>query len=226
MGSLFDFPKQIDLLKQLFNSSMVDLVTPKLERLNEIFLVCEQAWKKNLRRLRKAEVKYILFSEAPPWTKSGPVRHFYNTFDGDLGGKVWRAFFDHSKPEDVEFGLQQLADRGVLVIDSLPFAMKYNSTIRKNPLYGALIKESSVFLVGKLNDGRIKWAKDVKAAFAFKLNGKRIMEAFPHGIRLATNRVLVFDNEGIAADRSGYTNSEKIKKIFGIRGSYLRRRMF
>jgi hypothetical protein len=215
--SLFNFPKQIELLKRLFNSSMVDLVTPKLERLNEIFFVGEEAWKRNLGRLRKVAVQYVIFSEAAPWTKTGPVRHFYHTFDGDLSRKVWRAFFDYPRPEDTELSLRRLADRGLLLIDSLPFAMKYTTKIRKSPIYGELIKGSAPLLVGKINDPRIRWARNVKGAFAYRLNGKMILETFPEGIRLPTNQLLLLNDNKIAADQSGYTNSERIREILEIK---------
>ncbi len=217
--SIFDFHEEIELLKLLFNSSARDMVTPKLERLNEIFLIGEKSWEKNLERLRTKEVRYIVFSESAPWIKSGPIRHFYHTFDGDLGRKVWKAFFGSSKLGDIELGLQRLADRGFLMVDSLPFAMKYTTQIRKNPMYGELIKKWSPFLLGKLNDPRIRWAKDVKVAFAFRLNGKKIMEAFPDGIRLPKNRLLPLDDCKIAADQSGYPNLEKIRKIFELKDS-------
>jgi hypothetical protein len=71
------FSKQYEILNELFGC---DEIRNKQERLNDIFLKCEEAWEGNMLRLKNVEVKYLLIGEAAPWTEAGAVRY--------SGGKI------------------------------------------------------------------------------------------------------------------------------------------
>ena len=147
------FPSQFNLLKDLFGEEQV---LAKVERLNSIFLETEAKWQENLNRLERTPVKYLLLAEAPPWTERGEVRYFYNTFKGNWVRSIWRAFSPTEElPSDVNFGLGKLADKGFLLIDTLPFAMKYPSTKRRSPLYQRLVAECIPFLTQKIRNHNI-----------------------------------------------------------------------
>ena len=112
------FPECFEILKRIFGD---DVVIPKEYRIDEIFDKCERKWQENLNRLKNIKVKYLLIAEAAPWTAEGEVRYFYNTFDGNWVKRIWYAFYDIPFPDDMEYGLDCLAKKQFLLIDSLPF---------------------------------------------------------------------------------------------------------
>ena len=113
------FPNQVEILRGLFQTRNADVVTPLLDRLNTIYLTCEEKWLDNLKRLDGIAIKYILIAEAAPWTEEGEVRYFYNTFDGNWVKRIWNTFYNNRFPNDAEFGLACLAKKQFLLIDSL-----------------------------------------------------------------------------------------------------------
>ena len=213
MNCFDKFPECFKILKRLFGD---DVVSQKANRLNEIFIKCEKKWQENLDRLKGIEVKYLLIAEAAPWTAEGEVRYFYNTFDGNWVKRIWYAFYDTPFPDDMECGLNCLAKKQFLLIDSLPFSMKYSSYYRKKPLYSELVQSCSDYLIEKLNNKKLKWSKSVKLALAFKLNGKAIINAFPDGIDLPNGQTIKLCRSLIATDASNYTNSNMLKDIWCI----------
>ncbi|MBU1421858.1 MAG: hypothetical protein KKG06_01520 [Bacteroidetes bacterium] len=145
------------------------------------------------------------------------MRYFYNTFGSHWHIRLWYAFFpNETRPSSIDVGLIKLAKKGFLLIDSLPFAMKYSSTVRNKPLYFQLVKECLPFLMNKVNNHSITWAKNVRLAFAFKLNALAVIKALPSGLALPTNEVIQLHEQLIAADGSGYTNSNMLRNILGI----------
>jgi hypothetical protein len=116
----------------------------------------------------------------------------------------------------VDKGLDELAKRQFILIDSLPFAMKYSSSQRGSSHYQTLVEESLPFLMEKVSHSAIKYDEDIRAAFAFKLNGFAIMSALPNGLALPTGQVLTLTEDLIAADGSGYTNSERLRQILAL----------
>ncbi len=187
--------------------------------MNDIFKITERKWNENLDRFGNTEVQYLLLAEAPPWTECGEVKYFYNTFDGKWTNSVWKCFFPDKKrpeegPSDINKGLQRLAHKGFLLIDTLPFAMNY-SNVRGKSLYPELIRCCKGFLTEKISNEQINWAADVKLAFAFKLNGRYTIKSF-HG-RLPIKQGIKLDENLIAADESGYTNSKNLRNIFKLK---------
>jgi hypothetical protein len=215
------YPERFEILKDLFQSRRAELNSQEIkERLNMIFKTCERKWQENLKRLDRIKIKYLLIAEAAPWTEEGEVRYFYNTFDGNWVKRIWYAFYESAFPDNIEHGLRCLAKKQFLLIDSLPFAVKYSSYYRKKVLYSELVQCCSDFIIEKMND-KIKWASDVKLALAFKLNGGAIIKAFPNGLKLPTGQIIKLSIDHIASDRSGYTNKMKLRKIWDIDQQYV-----
>lgn len=210
------FRNQFELLTQLFSKRSATLKPSRLERLNEIFEVSEDKWVENLKRLRNYEVKYLLIGEAHPWTDSGEVSYFYNKFNGSWSHRIWKTFYDDKIPKDAGVALRKLAEKQFLLIDSLPFAMPYTSTIRRNKYYSKLLKACSSFLLDKINHPSINWSENVRIALAFWLNGEAVIDAYPNGISLPTGQILDLNRKKISADGSGYTNPQKLRVIFGL----------
>jgi hypothetical protein len=207
------FPEGYQKLTELFGSIEVQ---SKNDRINEIYAVCEAAWEANLDRLRNTEVKYLLIGEAPPWSKNSPINYFYTTLKGPWCNRIWKAFFNEARPDGVNKALRLLAEKQFLLIDSLPFSMKYTTKHRKNPFYFEFIKSCKAFINKKLNNGKIQWAKEVKVALAFYKNGEALINAFPQGLELPTGQTIKLCPFLIAADGSNYTNSSILKDIWSI----------
>lgn len=208
------FPRQLEILKRLFSPKEVQ---NKTDRFNEILNVSERRWNENLDLLKNNQIRYLLFAEAPPWTESGSIRYFYNTFNSSWHSRIWRTFFDYPIPYDKEDGLCKLAEKRFLLVDSIPFAMKYTSQIRNNTLYQDLVNNCSSFVLSKLNMVSNQISKDIKVGLAFRLNGISIINSFPKGIKLKNGAILELDYSQIAADGSGYTNPNMLRKIYDIK---------
>jgi len=215
MSEFEQFSNQIEILKALFRLRGGELITESLKRMEQIFQTTERKWRCNLNRLKK--VKYLLIAEAPPWSEDGEIRYFYNTFQPPLANRIWHAFFPSKiLPQNIDIALTALGEQGFLLIDTLPFSMKYSSQFRKKPLYKKLIKECLPFFMKKINDPMIRWAQEVRLAFAFKLNGEAIIEALPGGLPFPNKRLVRLTVDLISADRSGYPGHYKIRKIWGL----------
>ena len=91
MSPLADrFPAAMDSLAVLFGR---DFIAERVHRLEEIFAVTEQAWERNLSRLERVPVRYLLIAEAAPWTDAGKrPSYFYETLGGSWVGRVLQAF--------------------------------------------------------------------------------------------------------------------------------------
>lgn len=196
---------QFDLLESMFPAGYFT---------TESNTAAQAKWEENLRRLRGIKVKCSLIGEAPPWTEVGVVRYFYHNCDGAWVNRVWKAFFDVPKPADPEEALVQLANKGFLLVDSLPFAVSYSGRRNKTG-YRQLVESCSSFLTEKINNVRIQWADDVKVALAFKVNGRAVIRSFPDGIRFPTGQVVQLTGELICADRSGYTSPKQLRSVCG-----------
>lgn len=209
------YPSQLETLRFLFEAKAKDLIAGKLTRLNYIFEIAEGKWLENLQRLKGNRVKYLLLAEAPPWTEAGEVSYFYNTFSGQWVATVWHAFFPLERlTPDIDLGLSKLANQGFLLVDTLPFSMKYPSSKRKSPIYFNLIRECLPFLFGKIANPEIEWASEVRVALAFKLNGLAVIDALPNGLVLPNKQIIKLTANQIASDGSGYTNSEKLRNMW------------
>lgn len=209
-----DYPNQIEILKELFGGEEVN---SKLNRLNDIYKKTEEKWRENLKRLKGFPVKYLLIAEAPPWIEQGEVQYFYNNFEGSWCRRIWRAFSKENKQPAPDECLEMLAKKDFLLIDTLPFAMKYTSEKRKKTAYKELIDKClEDFFMKKVHDQSIRYAENVKIAFAFKLNAEAIIEALPKKLKLPESQEITINNHLIASDQSGFTSPAKLRDIFGL----------
>jgi len=207
------FSEQCEILKRLLKDGITEF---PYERLDRIFKESERKWEANLDRFGSKRVKYLLIGEAPPWSPSGEVRYFYNTFSPPLNTRIWKTFHRFPISEHKGTALDGLADLGFLLVDSLPFAIKYTSKMRNSPSYKELVKGCVPHLLAKVNHRLVRWASEVKVALCFKLNGLAVIEALPKGLPLGNGQTIRLDRGLIAADESGYPNSERLRTIFDI----------
>lgn len=209
---------------KIFNNSLPRLenifgkveVTNKTSRLREIYQSTETSWLKNLDRLADKKVRNILIAEAAPWSDSGTPRFFYNQIESNYHQRIWRAFFPYTLiPSDTETAFNMLADKGFLLIDTIPFSMSYSGK-RNHSDYFGIIANSLGWWTEKLNSDKLNFANKVNVAFAFKVNGLSVIKATGGQLKLKDRQTIKLTEKIIAADGSGYTNSDKLKSIYSL----------
>lgn len=189
------------------------LKSSEIDEIIKRFNSAESYWDVNRTRIKNIEkpIKYLLFCEAPP--ESG--KYFYKSTDDYLFKQVWKCFFGNkpicSNPDDA---YQCLANIGFLLIDSLPFPVKYKSRHRRKPAYLDIIKCYLPTWVNTI-DVNFTFDPDLRIAFGFKLNGIAVVNASPKGIVLSgINRTLNIDM--IAATGAGQPSSSLLAQKFGV----------
>jgi hypothetical protein len=200
------------------NKALRNLLDPdihnQLDRLNEIYNHVEKSWERNIKRLNGKNVQYLLIAEAAPWTPNGmPIRYFYSSPDGAWSRRILKTFIDPSG-SDNKNALSKLADEGFLLLDTLPFALKYSTNIRQGDDYFTLLKASKKHFIEKLN--QISLDEKVKVAIAFKWNGKKVIEAYDGKIELKNGPEIKLSEDQIAIDGSNYTSTQRLREIFDL----------
>lgn len=210
------FEEYLADLKQLYPKK----TTKEIEHLRELFFNAEKYWEFNLGRFGREQklpiqretkqivVKYLLICEAPP--ESG--EYFYKSTDGYLFKQVWYTFFVNDVPDNQDDAYLALLKKGFLLVDTLPYSLKYKSKDRKKPEYETLVKSYLPVWLAKLN--RIRISPNVKIAFGFKLNSESVLRACNY--QLTLNGVkFELDSSNIAASGSGLPTSDRLSTIFG-----------
>ncbi len=183
-----------------------ELSEQKISELEDIYKRCEMAWKKNLVRLRGKKIRYLLIAEAVPCTG----KYFYKDLHGQWSRRVLNAFHIPNT-ESVESRFKLLAEKGFLLVDTIPFAMKY--TNRRSPEYFELVKACKSYLDKKLSDKRLSWSPKIRVAIAFKLHGMSLIEAYPKRHKIPKIKL---SEKLIATDGSNYTSPSRLREIYGI----------
>lgn len=200
------FDNNFETLKELFSKE--EISHTRKPRLHKIFMGTEKSWKKQTIDKGLKRVKYILICEAPAETGS----YFYDTTTTILRTTVWNAFFPNiDMPKNNDCVYEMLANKHFLLIDSLPYSMKYKSAQRKTEEYAKLIECCLSWWINKLNEFKID--KEVKIAFGFKLNAMQIIKVTKGKLKIG-NRTFTIKAADIAADGSGHTSTKKLKHIF------------
>src|SRR6266704_298014 len=122
------FAGELEILSRLFGTVQV---TSRLPRLNTVSDYAERKWSEYVKAIPGGEVKYLLIAEAPPGTDDDPPLFFLDPEcrPRTLMQAVSGAFFSQSGYQllGCRRTLAALAQRGFLMVDSIPFAMKYSS---------------------------------------------------------------------------------------------------
>ena len=205
------FKQNLNLLVTLFGENPV---YSKLDRLKEIFISTESSWTNNIERFRDKPIKYILLGEAAPWSENGIPRYFYNQIESKFHRSIWNAFFPSFPiPKEGKNSYEMLANEGFLLIDTLPYAMDYSGKRNKSSYYN-LINSSVNWWTRKLQHENLILAKDIKVSFAFKINGLTLIDSLDRKLKLKNGNTIILNEDLIAADGSGYTNSQKLRDLY------------
>lgn len=190
---------------------------PDFRNLEKIFAVCEEAWKRNLIRLKGKRIRYLLVAEAAPWTEPDDTpSYFYDSLRGRWCNRILTAF-NLTPPEgenEIENRLSVLAEKGFVLVDSLPFAASYTTHLRQNPAYLELVRHCRPYVESRLAD--LSWDGQVKVALAFKWNGLRVIESYNSQLLLPNGTRLNISENLVAADGSGFTNADTLKALFSL----------
>ena len=212
-----DFPIELAILEELFGS---DTVARSMDRLNEIHKFAERRWQEYVTLIPDGVVRYLLIAEAPPWKATGAPLF---VLDPDSPSRTLmqtlrKTFFNDAQTAQLTTAeaLTELARRGFLIIDSIPFSMKYSSRQRSNPRYRNLVARSvQTYLRRQIIWPSLSWSPDVRVAFAFKLNAMAIIEALEGQLELGNTTQLLGENL-IAASQSGFPNADNLKAIYAL----------
>ena len=212
------YEKELEILKDLFSK---DYVSNKLDRIEEIYNTSEKFWEEQLTSLPEDGIKYLLIAEAPPWSPEGEVTYVYNpkSKPRTLLRELCKAFLGEPLYKEIgtEETLKRLAAFGLIIIDSLPFAMNYKSK-RYSKKYSELLAHTvNSYMLKKINREDLKWSNDLKIAFAFKINGLTIINALKDGLSIQKlDKSFSLSENLIVANAAGYPDSKKLKEVFGI----------
>jgi hypothetical protein len=190
----------LELLKRLFGSEYVD---NKIDIIELIYHASEKYWEKNLEYIIKngIKIKFLLVCEAPPLSECNDdedVKYFYNPGNISVPQSYLEAVFNVFYPEEREVRarytiqekqskLNRIAEKGFLLIDSLPFAMNYSEKMKRSTVtYKKLVKACAAsYLCDKLKNPEIPWDnKGVKIAFSVWLNAREVIKNWPQDLAI------------------------------------------
>lgn len=207
------FAASLPMLKSLHGEAAINEREKAIERM---LMETEAAWHANLKRFKGTVVKYILITEAP-CSNDDTSEYFYTRIFSSFHIKIWKAIFpNEALPADMETAYQMLADKGFLLIDSIPFSLKYAGK-RDKKGYGELMTYGARILKEKLSNPAITISPDAIVVFAFKVNAQKLIKATGGELVLNNGTPLILSETHIAADASGYTNSDMLHGIFGLK---------
>lgn len=205
------------MLQELFG---VERVASRIKRLNEIHTFAEAAWQEYVSQLPGGVVRYLLIAEAPPWRDSGPPWFVLDPASPNRTlMRSLKATFLNAQ-EAARFtaaeALLEFARRGVLIIDSVPFSMKYSSKHRATSQYKALVARTmQTYFRAKATSPNIAWSPNVRVALASKLNAIAVIEAVDGELKLGPVKVPL-DPRLIAANGSGFPDAGRLREIYGL----------
>lgn len=191
-------------------------------------------------------VRLLLVAEAPPWKPaSEPVSYIYKPDDGEyaggLLGPIVHGVARHLNVAPPEFikkdapskaaVLAWLGQRGVLLVDPLPFALSYTKLKAAGPdakklLHGALRASASYpplceagwqLAMRDLSDEKVVIHPKAAVAFSLKTAARGVL-APQQGARLPLpggRAVAVAEDTHCFASSAGYPNEELLVQILG-----------
>ncbi len=209
------FPEEYSDLIKLFGHERVN---DCYARINEIYEFTEKIWAKYITMLPQGKVKFLLIAEAPPWSASGHPQYILDKLSRPrtLMKALKKTFISHPysgliSAEDV---LLIMANKGFLILDSLPFSMDYKNK-RVSSKYKYLVRTAvHGYLKKKLNNSILSWDSDIRVAFSVKQNAIAVLEALENKIKLGSMTIKL-NEYMIAVNKAGYPDANKLRNLYG-----------
>ena len=212
------YPKCFKALEPLCGGSVP---ASTLERLNEIHSLTESIWTNYVSMIPHGAVRYLLFAEAPPWSESGRPKYVLDpeSEPRTLMKALSQAFFDRpaKSMSSIDEILRMLAERGFLIVDTLPFAIDYSlHGRRQRKAYKTLVAAScSTYVKDKLESAGIKWSKQLRIAFGFKMNARTVINALDGRITLG-DTIHSLGEDQIAVTGANYPDGQRLRELYGV----------
>jgi hypothetical protein len=208
------FPSELSVLSDLFGR---ERVVDALPRLNEIHDYTERKWRDFVARIPDGRVRYLLIAEAPPWSDRGAPQYVLDP--GSRSRTLLRAlrgaFLSSSESRHLEPGevLTQLALRGLIVVDSIPFSMNFTGK-RTLAKYEKLVRMTTrAYLMPKVQSASLSWPSDLRIAFGVKLNASAVMKALGNTLHLG-DASHPLGPQMIAVNGAGYPDAKRLKAVY------------
>ncbi len=229
------YTEGLKTLKELFRSKYVN---DWMDLIDLIYHTSEECWHANLTNIlrKNITIKYLLVCEAPPFNETNDakkVKYFYNPHNTTVPQSyieaVFNAFYPDSKEYNVIYSaetkhnkLNRIAEKGFLLVDSLPYALDYSEpkNVRDRAAYRNLVKISvNTYFLDKLQNAQIPWAHDeVKVAFGLWRNAKEVMKNWPTilpfkcHVKPETRKMPPFDQ--VAVNGSWNLSEKELRRIY------------
>ncbi len=206
------FQNEFDALRKLFGpTTSLDAVLP---RLREIYEYTEAKWRAYAGQIPQGVVRYVLIAEAPPWSREGRPQ-FWLDPKSDVQLSPLRHVFCQTRLDPYAHVLEVAAKHGFLILESIPFAMKYSGK-RASPRYNDLLRlTTKTYLQAKIDASSLTWSPSLRVAFSLKRNACAIISARGGQLSFAGN-LHVVSTEQIAVNRAGFPDAKKLRDLYKI----------
>jgi hypothetical protein len=179
----------------------------------------ENLWDQYVDTIPKREINYLLIAEAPPWSKDGNPQYVldHNSSSRSLLTALRKTFFQNNdsliKPKDI---IRSLAEIGFLIVDSIPFSMKYSRRRSSRHYKNLITKTAYSYMLKKLSSNKLYFSPELTIGFSLKLNALAVMAALQN--RLHINRTsYVLGEELIGVNKANYPDATKLRSIFRVK---------
>ena len=212
MNEIFDM--NLEQLKKVFQKKTV---SQNCKRLRDILTETGKYWLANTKGIGLSQIKYLLICEAPPWSEdSDSLNYFYKPVDSTLHTRIWNAIYPNKpKPNDPKEVFKCLKERRFLLIDSLPYSLKYKSCHRNKAAYDELVKNSIDWWIKKISEN-FDVDENLKIAFVFRKNACSIIRSLYNSEIVLKKRRFKVSEDNISADESNMPNPDILSNIFEI----------
>jgi hypothetical protein len=122
------------------------------------------------------------------------------------------AFFG-SKSIDGDLTLRRLAQRGFLMVDTIPFAMQYKSRRSREGYNKLVMRTSRSYMHAKLESSRLLWSSDLRVAFSVPLNARRVISGLDSVLKLG-GQDFPLSEDMVACDGSHYPSADRVRGAF------------
>jgi hypothetical protein len=213
MQFLDSYSAELAALETLFGKEKVAQYLP---RLNYIHEHTEALWHNYASQIPGGRVNFLLIAEAPPWSEKDRPAFALDPDPPVPSGFLTavRKAFD-CRDQHPTVALPALAERGFLLLDSIPFAMPYASQFRAKVHYDELVRLSAAsYMRRKIESSGLSFSPHLRIAFSLKMHARSILKALHRNLH-AGGQAYPLSEDMIAVNGAGYPCSTRLRAAFG-----------
>lgn len=209
--SLDSYSAELAALEALFGKENVARNLPRLKCIHEH---TEALWHKYASQIPGGRVNYLLIAEAPPWSEKGRPVFALDPIRSNFLTAVCKTFDYQALHPTI--ALPALAERGFLLLDSIPFPMRYDSKLRDKLHYHELVRLSAAsYMRRKIESSGLYFSPDLRIAFSLRMHARSILKALDKNLH-AGGRAYALSEKMIAVTDAGYPCSTRMRAAFGL----------